>query len=72
MQNIYVGTHIINITGLSEAELERLQRSLEVALDDVEEALNREEVDFVSTTPGAAVLGVGKKQSRNRDDDDRS
>ncbi len=45
MRNIYVGTHIINITGMNEAELERLQRSLEVALDDVEEALNRDEVE---------------------------
>ena len=31
--------------------------------------VSTKEVDFVSTTPGAAVLGVGKKQSRRSDDD---
>jgi hypothetical protein len=42
MQNIYVGPHVINIGGLTDAELRNLQRQLEAACDAVEEALNRE------------------------------
>lgn len=42
MRNIYIGPHVINIGGLTEAELEKLQKQLEAAVEAVEETLNRE------------------------------
>ena len=40
MRNIFVGPHVINISGLTEAELEKLEKQLEAALDEVDRALN--------------------------------
>ena len=48
MRNIYVGPHIINITGMTEAELEKLAKQLEAALDDIEEILNATTEEEVS------------------------
>jgi hypothetical protein len=31
--------------------------------------VDKKEVDYISTTPGLAVLGVGKRQQRDSDDD---
>ena len=42
MQNIFVGSHVINIRGFTEEQLEKLRRDLELSLDEVDEALNRQ------------------------------